>query len=143
MRIDVTDILAQSEGYRTSFEIVDEPIELEDMSVAEKTSGELTLTRSEVGLELDGNFSLVLTLECNRCLHPYALPEHLRIRGEFSRLQAGPQDEERWPITKDMSIDLVPLIRQEAILALPIKQLCNPDCAGLDPDSGQVITTNH
>lgn len=138
MRIDVSDILAQSEGFRTSFKIADEAIELDDLLVAGNTNGRVTLTRSEQGLELDGNLDLTLTLECHRCLRPYAFPEELKLRGEFNRLPSL-KDEDSWPIAKDFSIDLLPLIHQEAILNLPIKQLCSPDCAGLDIETGQPL----
>lgn len=138
MRIDVTDILAQNEGYRTSFEVVNEPVELEDYPVEGGASGELTLVRTLEGIELDGRMQLTLSLECHRCLRPYSFPEKLRLRGRFSRLQGQAPIEDSWLIAKDFHIDLDPLICQEAILSLPIKQLCTPDCLGLDPQTGKL-----
>jgi uncharacterized protein len=141
MRIDVSDILTQGEGYRTSFEIVNETIELADVSVADKVGGQISLGRTERGLELNGTVNLKLNLECHRCLRSYVFPETLRLHGEFSRFPT-PEDEDCWPISKDLHIDLQPAIQQEAILGLPIKQLCTPDCAGLDIETGEPVKNN-
>ncbi len=135
MHINVTDILAQDEGYRKSFEIVDETIELEDLALAENLNGTLTVGRTEAGLAVDGNFRTAVMLECHRCLREFAFPEELKLRGDYSFKP----DEDQWPIAKDNTIDLAGLVEQEIVVGIPIKQLCQPDCPGLDAETGQPI----
>ena len=135
MHINVSDILAQGEGSRTSFNIVDETIELEDIPMAEKINGQVTIGRTEDCLSLDGEARTAVILECHRCLREFTLAEELKLRGEFSR----EPNEDQWPITKEHTIDIQPLIVQEIVLGIPIKQLCKPDCPGLDPDTGEPL----
>jgi uncharacterized protein len=34
-------------------------------------------------------------------------------------------------------VDLEPLVREAVVLALPFQPVCRPDCAGLDPETGE------
>ena len=44
-----------------------------------------------------------------------------------------PTEGETWPID-DERIDLAPMVREAALLALPLAPLCTDDCAGPEPD---------
>ena len=134
MHIKVSDILAQGEGYRTSFEVAEEAIELDEFPMAQKLNGQLTLTRTEDGVLVYGDLTTAVMLSCHRCLDEFAFNENLHLQGEFTRQ---PQ-EDQWPIAKDFSIDLSPLIEEEIVLGIPIKQLCRLDCPGLDPSTGEI-----
>lgn len=139
MRITVRDILAQGEGYRTDFQVVDEELELEEPDFALPLNGQITLQRTDTGLGLEGSIDTAIVLECHRCLREFAFPEQLKLRGQFSeKLESADDGDSVWPIEKDHMIDIAPLVRQEAILGIPIKQLCQEDCPGLDPETGQL-----
>lgn len=142
MRIDVSKILAQGEGSRKSFAIVDETIELEDLTVSSGLNGQVTLVRTESGLSLQGEVQVELKLECHRCLREYVFPEDLKINGHFSRQRGGDVIDDTWPIIKDLTIDIAPLVRQEAILCIPIKQLCQPECPGFEASTDQPVVNN-
>jgi uncharacterized protein len=68
--------------------------------------------------------------ECRRCLEPVsgrldvALDEVFEVR---------PVDGETYPIEGD-DVDLEPVVRDAALLNLPLAALCGPDCAGPAPE---------
>jgi len=78
--------------------------------------------------------------ECSRCLDPIRGEE---IEVEFTELFAYPDsateqttDEDEIARLVDDLVDLEPVVRDAAVLALPSVPLCTPDCAGLCPDCG-------
>jgi uncharacterized protein len=91
------------------------------------------------GLLLEGEISTAVRLECHRCLTSYDSEVKTLVRAEF---KAQP-DEESWPITDEGMIDLAPAIRQEILVALPLSQVCEPDCPGLCPVCGERTYETH
>ncbi len=78
--------------------------------------------------------------ECSRCLDPISGEE---IEVEFTELFAYPDsateqttDPDEIGRLVDNLVDLEPVVRDAAVLALPSAPLCTPDCAGLCPDCG-------
>ena len=79
-----------------------------------------------------GSLRLVLHCECARCLKPFDfvvdMPEwaaHLALEGE-----------DPVPVTGD-AVDLTPQIREDILLQLPQRPLCEPECRGLsNPPAG-------
>ncbi|MEM7140123.1 MAG: DUF177 domain-containing protein [Actinomycetota bacterium] len=67
---------------------------------------------------------------CRRCLEPIVEPLAVEMREIFER---HPTEGETWPI-EDERIDLAPVIREAALLALPLVPLCGDDCEGPEPD---------
>ena len=71
--------------------------------------------------------------ECGRCLEP--LTEDLQV--EFQELFAYSVDEAFDYEVHDDHVDCEPLIRDAVVLALPFQPVCRPDCAGLNPETGE------
>lgn len=71
--------------------------------------------------------------ECGRCLEP--LEQELEV--EFQELFAYSVDEAFDYEVHDDHVDLEPLVREAVVLALPFQPVCRPDCAGLDPETGE------
>lgn len=67
---------------------------------------------------------------CRRCLDDVDQPFELEMREVFER---NPSEGETWPI-EDERIDLTPVVRELALLSLPLAPLCREDCAGPEPD---------
>lgn len=67
---------------------------------------------------------------CRRCLEPIVAPFEATVHEIFERT---PTEGETWPI-EDERIDLGPVVREAAILALPLAPLCRDDCEGPDPE---------
>lgn len=77
-----------------------------------------------------------VTGECSRCLTP--IDEDLRV--EFAELFAYARDEALEYEVRDERVDLEPPIRDAVVLALPFQPVCEPDCLGLDPETGEKLT---
>ena len=77
------------------------------------------------------------TGECGRCLEPMDLD----LQVEFQELFAYSVDEAFDFEVHDDHVDLEPLIRDAVVLALPFQPVCRPDCAGLDPETGERLET--
>jgi uncharacterized protein len=129
MHINVSDILAESVGYSRDFTIADEHPRFEDLSLAASINGHVSIMRLENGLAVRGRITTEVELQCDRCLRSFHHPVTASLRQVFTD---HPSDDEL-PIEHNNAIDLAPLIGQEVVLALPIKQLCQPDCPGIAP----------
>ena len=62
------------------------------------------------------------------------MPERYPFTEDFSRRDEAPDAEEN--SFGDDGIDLAPLVRDTVLAALPIRNLCRPDCKGLCPKCG-------
>lgn len=86
------------------------------------------LATARVDAELSG--------ECSRCLE--AIDDELRV--EFAELFAYALDDALEYRVHDDQIDLEPPVRDAVVLALPFQPVCEPDCLGLDPETGEKLT---
>ncbi len=120
----------------------------------------LTLARVGMGVLLTGEIELDVVAPCDRCLAD--VPQRLPIRFTLN-LVPGPQqktddaedaeggrpadekerggsfaladaDEETFD---GQTIDLDPIVREQVLLALPMRVICRDDCKGLCPSCGQ------
>ncbi|HSX14689.1 MAG TPA: YceD family protein [Candidatus Saccharimonadales bacterium] len=139
MHINVSHILAGDVGASTDFTIEGEYPNIPDLELSQPVSGQFSLTKLDEGLALKGSADLVFKLECYRCLDTYEHQAQVNLTGLFN-LNPG---EDEWPITRRGEIDLTPLLRQEALVSIPIQQLCSTDCAGLCTECGQRQTKDH
>ncbi|MGP6176765.1 YceD family protein [Microbacterium sp. A196] len=73
---------------------------------------------------------------CGRCLKHIAEP----VEVEFQELFAYPGEEETDFEVQDDHVDLETLVREAAVLSLPFQPVCQPDCPGLDPNTGERLT---
>jgi len=66
---------------------------------------------------------------CRRCLEPAGGELVVELHEIF---ESNPTEGETWPLT-DEGIDLAPMLRETALLALPLAPLCRDDCEGPEP----------
>lgn len=76
---------------------------------------------------------------CGRCLTDIAAP----VEVEFQELFAYPGEEASDFEVQDDHVDLETLVRDATVLSLPFQPVCQPDCPGLDPATGErlAVTT--
>ncbi|WP_141932467.1 DUF177 domain-containing protein [Microbacterium sp. SLBN-146] len=72
---------------------------------------------------------------CGRCLIDIAAP----VEVEFQELFAYPGGETSDFEVQDDHVDLETLVRDAIVLSLPFQPVCQPDCPGLDPATGERI----
>lgn len=114
-------VAAEDFDFRDS-RIVDEPL---DVSVH--------LESLSNGVVVSGIARATWTGECRRCLTP--ITERLEV--DFDELyQQVPDNPDAYAIENDQ-IDLLPMVRENVLLAIPLGPLCQPDCPGLCPQCGQ------
>lgn len=135
-RINVGFIVHEEVGYKHELPFEFEKIQISDDLVLRNFEGLVTIGRTPQGLIVQGDFSAETTLECVRCLTEF---EH-QLNWEFTELYAFNKksvSESDLLLPEDQHIDLQPLIREYALLDIPINPSCKPDCKGLCPVCGQ------
>lgn len=75
---------------------------------------------------------------CGRCLIDIVRP----VEVEFQELFAYPGEEETDFEVQDNHVDLETLVRDALVLALPFQPVCQPDCPGLDPLTGERLAVS-
>jgi len=134
LKVNVGFLLVQGAGHQKSFELDLPRVRLEDDLDLDYLRGELRLSRNSRGILVQGDLETSVVGECVRCLSPTAVPVILELEELFTY---PPSAEADYAVDDAGILDLAPLLREEAILALPIGVLCRPDCAGLCPECGQ------
>ncbi len=136
MHINVSHILASEVGSEANFTFEGDSIP--DIVLSQPARGEVKITRLDEGLALRGEANLQAQLECYRCLDQYQQPMQLSLQAIYSQTPG----EDEWPITRS-EIDVAPLVRQEALVMIPLQQLCSVDCLGLCDECGVKQTADH
>lgn len=139
MRINVAQLLRAPVGSSSSYQ-VDEAVGKEGIS---RIKGEVTLSRTGLGIMVKATITAHVTDTCSRCLDPADCAVKFDITEEFlpeavasaGTSQAGNFDASTI-INENNVLDLSEVIRQYALLAVPSKPLCRPECAGLCPACG-------
>jgi uncharacterized protein len=81
-----------------------------------------------------GSITVPWVGECRRCLQPVSGVAVIDVQEVFVR---GSALDDTYPLDGDL-IDLQPMVRDAALLALPLAPLCRDDCPGPDPDAHPV-----
>ncbi len=143
MQINVAGLMKEPIGSVRTIQI-DEEVDFGDGKVR-WVKGEVRFMRTQRGILVEGEIKTEADLTCSRCLEPFSCPVAIKIEEEYlptidiltgERL---PVSEEPGTFTIDERhvIDLTEAVRQYALLAIPMKPLCQADCAGLCPACGQ------
>lgn len=125
---------------------------LPDMVVQHPIKAQCTLKRKGEGkAELQGRLAATLQLDCDRCLSKYVLKVDTVLQVLFE-VEADTswrvKDlEYRIPdldtvILEEPVIDLDDIIRQQLLLALPMKKLCSEQCKGMCLRCGANLNQN-
>lgn len=136
LRLNVGFIIHEEIGYSHRFPLEYDRAVLGDDLTLEHFSGLIVIDRAQQGLVVQGEFSGDTTLECVRCLKEF----RQTLRGEWTELYAFTQkavSESGLLMPEDGHIDFAPVLREYALLEVPIKALCKPDCKGLCIECGQ------
>ena len=120
------------------------PVEVDQVQVDDLTisdlKGVIRLSRTREGILLQINLGASVNTDCVRCLDEIFMP----VETEFEELYQFPsryREDTDLILPDDGYLDLQPLLREYLILALPIKPLCQMDCAGLCDVCG--VNLNH
>jgi uncharacterized protein len=121
-------------GYQRVVELDLPRVRLGDDVELDYLRGELTFSHNTHGVLVRGTLKTDIIAECVRCLTPTLVPVKLEIDELFSY---PPSSDTAYSVEETGILDMVPLLREEAILAVPMNVICRPDCAGLCPQCGK------
>jgi len=144
LRLNVGFIIHETIGYARDFPFEIPELQLPDLEI-KKLFGVVRVTRTAQGLFMQAKMKAESTLECVRCLTPF--PQILEV--DFADLYAFTRNsvtESNLLVPETGKIDLAPILRDEMLLAFPIKPLCTLNCKGLCPVCGEnlnEITCDH
>jgi uncharacterized protein len=94
-----------------------------------------TLESIEGAITVTGTVRVPWAAECRRCLDPVEGVATVELQEAF---EVRPIDGETYPIDGD-EVDLEPVVRDAALLNLPLTVLCRPDCEGPAPEALPVL----
>ncbi|WP_231945544.1 YceD family protein [Agrococcus carbonis] len=85
------------------------------------------------GILATGSASVVARATCARCLTEFDLD----VDVDFLELFAYDGASESDYLVVDDTVDVLSVVRDAVVLALPFQPVDRPDCAGLDPETGE------
>lgn len=150
MEINVSQLLKASIGTTREFSLND-PVAIMENNTESHVEGMIKLTKTHRGVLAQGIVDTSVQLECSRCLNTFKKILTVNIEEEFFPsldINSGtaleqPDDTGSFIIDAHHILDLSEAIRQNALLAIPMKPLCREDCAGLCPICGKDLNKKH
>lgn len=135
LRFNFGFLLEADYGTSRRLELDYPSIQVSDDVTLRPLQGELVVTRTSEGIYLEGDLQSSLVGECVRCLEEAIVPISMRLEELFYYPPwTAPKGEQ--VIGEDGFIDLSPIVRDLALLEMPIKVLCKEDCLGLCQECG-------
>lgn len=138
--VNVAALLREQTGATRSYRFSIDHFRLDDDLDAVDLVGSLRLTRLSDAILVSVNGKASVELECQRCLERFWLPvsvafdEQFRIAYDVRRgtviedeIEVG---DERLEISENHELDFSEPMRQEIIVALPMRPVCGPQCPG-------------
>ena len=148
MQLDLTHVRQPESHVVRRFE----PVELGDTDVdsyrvVAPVELEFDLHKDKSRFRVVGRAKTELELPCSRCLEPYRMavdvPLDLQYWPEADREGQGPEEDQDVSTNdadtsyyRDDTLDLGELLREQFVLAMPMKPLCREGCLGLCPLCG-------
>jgi len=149
MKLDLSEIAAHL-GKHIRYDIDEDPVEDlgDDLRCVDKITGDVTFTNTGSSIVARGKFGTVVELTCSRCVNLYRMTVKAPIEEGFPLVCRGPEtppgadeedlpEDEKDPLFVDNVFDLEELLRQQIVIAVPIKPLCSEECKGLCPNCGK------
>ncbi len=134
LQFDLSPLIGSKPGKRLDFSLDEGPRQLGDVGVS-FLRGRVRFTRIQEGVLVEGSLETEVTVECIRCLTPF--PYDMKLEMEETVGFAGrPRPDINYRLTDEGWFDVLPLIREQVWVAMPMKPLCRPDCRGLCPQCG-------
>lgn len=138
--LNVGFIVNQPVGYSHKFDFDFPKIQISDDLDLRHFKGTATIDRTPQGLFVQAEFEAKLNQECVRCLNAYDHTLHYSMFELYAFNRRSVTDS-GLIMPEDAHIDLQPLLREYALLEVPINPICKPDCKGLCSVCGEDLNT--
>ncbi|HAV78587.1 MAG TPA: hypothetical protein DCX53_14660 [Anaerolineae bacterium] len=136
-RINVGFIVHEEVGYNHEFPFEFDTVVLGDDLTLTNFSGTIEIGKTSQGLVTTGNFEGETMLECVRCLNDFAYTLNWGITELFAFKSEMVNEDDVLLLPDSAQIEFMPILREYALLEIPIKPLHAPDCKGLCLECGQ------
>jgi uncharacterized protein len=144
MEINVSQQLKAPIGTVREYDVSD-LTDIWGIGVATQVEGTVKFTRTNRGILVQGTLTAKIPVECSRCLKIFDYPLTIKIEEEYFPVidvNTGtpleiPDEPGSFKIDEHHILDLSEAIRQNALLAAPMKPLCREDCAGICQQCGK------
>jgi uncharacterized protein len=151
----VSEILADGLHVDETLAGSDLDLSWSDTPITGMLSLRMDLSRDDAHVSVQGSITGETTRQCVRCLKEFVDPLAVRFSADYVKKQAkgrkqgrqasggAPEPETAGDVVEDVygyvgdEIDLVPMLREQVILAEPMHALCREDCLGLCPVCGR------
>lgn len=146
MRIEVENLTPGGEPFEHTY--AEGELSLGDEEDA-RLLGDATVagraSRKGEEINLRGEIRATVEAACDRCLRPVTLPLELEFRESLMPFGAETVSKEEtvlqsadlhYSVYEGDEIDVDELVREQVLLALPIRLVCRDDCKGLCPSCG-------
>jgi uncharacterized protein len=140
--VNVVGLLKEPVGSTRTYHLALDRFGLDEEAVAQGVRGEVKLTRLRDGVMATARAAGEVALECARCLRPYEQPFEAAFTEEYRQtvdVRTGvglgaevEDDEESSAIDENHELDLGEVLRQEILVALPMRPDCGEECPGPD-----------
>jgi uncharacterized metal-binding protein YceD (DUF177 family) len=114
------------EGELSPKELAGEDFQDELVNITKPLHYDVEVEKNENNLHVRGELDLTLDVFCKRCLKEFEHEVHLAPYHAYIPLEG----EDAAPVKNDL-VDLLPIFREDMLLAFPQHPLCSEDCAGL------------
>lgn len=84
------------------------------------------------GVTVHGTATATWSGQCRRCVTPLTVEMTIEVSELYQKVL---EDPDAYVIENDQ-INLLPMVRENLLLAIPLGPLCRPDCPGLCPHCG-------
>jgi uncharacterized protein len=114
-------------------------LETDDVKISSQVGFEGRLDRVGSDVLIRGHIKTVVEVACARCLEHFPLPIAARVEAEYRPRPKEPQEEEKELKDEDINVYfyaknrlyLSEALRDQILLAVPMKPLCKRSCKGL------------
>lgn len=139
--INVAQLLKEQVGAFRVYDVELGWFALDSDIMARDVTGQLRLTRIANGILAQCEFQGTALVECVRCLEIYEQPFEATFDQEFRPVidirtglpvEAPDPVEDIGQINESHELDIAEPVRQEALVALPMRPTCGDDCPGPD-----------
>lgn len=132
LRLNVSDLVDRPGERRREQGSIDLDLSIGESTVKGRADIDVILEGIDQGVLARFEVGVPMHLVCTRCLAEW--DETLEVSAV--QIYEGEPDEDGYALDRDDTIDLEGPVRDEVALAVPVRPLCRPDCAGLCPTCG-------
>jgi uncharacterized protein len=144
LKFNVAQLLREMIGAQRSYSFTEQALTLDETLSLRDITGNVRFMRTASGVIGDAHARGQIEMECTRCLKPALQQIDVQFYDEFhSRIEVNtgaplpkPDEEDPFFIDEAHMVDLGEAIREYALIELPMRPLCQPDCKGLCPQCG-------